>query len=239
MVIEGGALLLVFLVAWAAWAEVDEVTRGGEGDLLQEDANHPASEPGVVQEILVRLGQQVKQGDILVRLDNTMTDVQPRRSRGQGAQPARAGSARLLIERDGKAEQGYVCPADIEAVAPGGLQQRGEPARDPLRGPERKSRLHERIEQRQRELNEAEQNATRIAESLELAQRELDMINPLAARNIAPKTEQLRAQRAVVELRGQQAANRRRRARVAAALREAATPSRKRPCSSGRTRWRS
>jgi adhesin transport system membrane fusion protein len=220
-IVQVAALLFVFCLAWAALAEVDEVTRG-EGKVISSRKTQTiqSSEPGVVQEILVRLGQQVKQGDILVRLDNTMTNSNLGEVEAK-VRSLRVQEARLQIERDGLAEQGYACPADIEAVAPEVCRNEANLLATRYEGLRRKvTGFNERIEQRQRELNEAEQNATRIAESLDLAQRELDMITPLAAKNIAPKTEQLRAQRAVVELRGQQAANRETSARVAAALRE-------------------
>jgi membrane fusion protein, adhesin transport system len=222
MVVYGVAGLLLFLVVWAALAEVDEVTRG-EGKVISSRKTQTiqSSEPGVVQEIMVRLGQQVKEGDVLVRLDNTMTSSNLGEVEAK-VTSLRAQEARLHIERDGAADEGYKCPDDIQAKAPAVcaneanlLATRAEALHKRLQS------LAERVEQRQRELNEAEQNATRINEGLELAQRELDLITPLAAKNIAPKTELLRAQRAVVELRGQQAANTQARGRVAAALREA------------------
>ncbi|MHB2169186.1 HlyD family type I secretion periplasmic adaptor subunit [Alsobacter sp. R-9] len=222
IIILGGALLFAFLVVWAAFAEVDEVTRG-EGKVIPSKKTQTiqSAEPGVVEEILVRLGQHVKQGDILVRLDNTINTS----NLGEVEAKARvlaAQVARLEIEADGRAEAGYVCPEDIRAVAPAVcaneanlLSTRWDAHRKKV------SSLAERVEQRQRELNEAQQNATRIAESLDLADKELELITPLANRNIAPKTELLRAQRAVVELKGQQATNRETIARVQAALREA------------------
>ena len=222
LVVYAVAGLLVFLLAWAGLAEVDEVTRG-DGKVISSRKTQTiqSAEPGIVQEILVRLGQRVHTGDVLVRLDNTMTTSNLGEVEAK-VRSLRAQEARLQAERDGKASEGYRCPADIEAAAPdlcrneaNLLAARADGLRQRIAG------FTERIEQRQRELNEAEQNATRIAEGLDLAQRELDMIGPMAARNIAPKTEQLRAQRAVVELRGQQAANKETSARVAAALREA------------------
>lgn len=222
MVIYGVAGLILFLVVWAALAQVDEVTRG-EGKVISSRKTQTiqSSEPGVVQEIMVRLGQQVKEGDVLVRLDNTMTSSNLGEVEAK-VTSLRAQEARLQTERDGGAEQGYKCPADIQAKAPGVCTNEANLLATRAEGlHKRLQSLAERVEQRQRELNEAEQNATRINEGLELAQRELDLITPMAAKNIAPKTELLRAQRAVVELRGQQAANAEARGRVAAALREA------------------
>lgn len=221
-IIVAMAGLFAFLLVWAAFAEVDEVTRG-DGKVIPSKKTQTiqSAEPGIVEEILVRTGQRVRQGDVLVRLDNTINTS----NLGEVEAKARtlaAQIARLEIESEGRADAGYVCPEDIRASAPevcaneaNLLASRWEAHRKKV------ASLEERVEQRQRELNEAQQNATRFAESLELAERELEMITPLANRNIAPKTELLRAQRAVVETRGQQAANRENIARIQAALREA------------------
>ncbi|MCZ8102454.1 MAG: HlyD family type I secretion periplasmic adaptor subunit [Burkholderiales bacterium] len=221
-IIVAMAALFVFLVGWAAFAEVDEVTRG-EGKVIPSKKTQTiqSAEPGVVEEILVRLGQHVRQGDILVRLDNTINTS----NLGEVEAKARtlaAQIARLEIESEDRAEAGYVCPEDLRAVAPAVCANEANLLSSRLDAHRKKvSSLLERVEQRQRELNEAQQNATRFAESLELAEREVDLITPLANRNIAPKTELLRAQRALVETRGQQAANRENIARIQAALREA------------------
>jgi membrane fusion protein, adhesin transport system len=222
VIVVSVALLFAFLLGWASLAEVDEVTRG-EGKVIPSKKTQTiqSAEPGVVQDIRVRLGQQVHQGDILVRLDSTLNTSNLGEVEAK-SRTLEAQTARLRIESEGRAAGGYVCPETIRAVAPevcvneaNLLSSRYDALRKKL------STMAERVEQRQRELNEATQNAARIAESLELAEKELELITPLANRNIAPKTELLRAQRAAVELRGQQAANRETIARVEAALREA------------------
>lgn len=222
VIILVAGLFFAFLIAWASFAEVDEVTRG-EGKVIPSKKTQTiqSSEPGVVQEIMVRLGQQVHQGDILVRLDSTLNTSNLGEVEAK-SRTLQAQIARLRIESEGRAASGYVCPETIHAVAPDVCVNEANllaTRYDALR--KKLSTMAERVEQRQRELNEANQNASRISESLELAEKELDMITPLANRNIAPKTELLRAQRAAVELRGQQAANKETVARVEAALREA------------------
>lgn len=222
VIVLSAALFFAFLIGWASFAEVDEVTRG-DGKVIPSKKTQTiqSSEPGVVQEILVRLGQQVHQGDILVRLDSTLNTSNLGEVEAK-SRTLQAQIARLRIESEGKAAAGYVCPDALRSVAPevcaneaNLLASRYDALRKKL------STMGERVEQRQRELNEATQNAARIGESLELAEKELDIITPLANRNIAPKTELLRAQRAAVELRGQQAANKETIAKVEAALREA------------------
>ena len=64
------ALLVGLLVGWAAWAELD-IVASAQGRLVPVSFTkvvQPA-EPGVVTEILVKDGDQVKAGQVLVRLD--------------------------------------------------------------------------------------------------------------------------------------------------------------------------
>ncbi len=92
----------------------------------------------------------------------------------------------------------------------------------PARGTKPKARLlREKIEERQREFNEAKDESQRIAQGLGLAQQEFDLISPMVQKRIAPKTDLLKVERDLVDLKGQQAANQQVIARTDAALREA------------------
>jgi len=64
-------LVAVFLI-WSAFAEIDEVTHG-EGKVIPSSRlqNIQSLEGGIVKEILVKPGQIVNQGDVLLRLDRT------------------------------------------------------------------------------------------------------------------------------------------------------------------------
>lgn len=221
-IILGVAAFFVFLVIWAAFAEVDEVTRG-DGKVIPSRKNQAitSSEPGIVEEILVHPGQKVAKGDLLIRLDNTMTES----NLGEVEAKARslvAQIARLKVEQTGDLTKPYVCPDELKETAVAVCQTEAtllETRRQAQR--EKLASLQERVEQRQRELNEARSNAQRVAQGLVLAQQEYDLISPMASRNLAPKTDLLRAERAVVELRGQQNALKESIAKSEAALREA------------------
>ena len=64
---------MLTLLVWSSIAEVDEVTRGMGKVIPSSQAQlvQPA-EPSVVADILVRSGELVKQGQLLVRLDDSM-----------------------------------------------------------------------------------------------------------------------------------------------------------------------
>ncbi|MCU0524757.1 MAG: HlyD family efflux transporter periplasmic adaptor subunit [Elainella sp. Prado103] len=68
-----------FTVGWASLAKIDEAVPA-QGQLQAQSATQPVQAPfgGVVEEILVRDGQAVKQGDVLVRLDPTAAAAEQR-----------------------------------------------------------------------------------------------------------------------------------------------------------------
>ena len=68
------AVGLVLLLGWAAIAEVSEVTRGTGRVIPSSKAQLvQPSEAATIAEILVRGGQTVRQGQLLVRLDDAQS----------------------------------------------------------------------------------------------------------------------------------------------------------------------
>ena len=67
----GTAVLLCILVIWAAWASIDEVTRG-HGQVVSASGTQVIQnlEGGILREVLVREGQIVEKDQPLARLDN-------------------------------------------------------------------------------------------------------------------------------------------------------------------------
>src|SRR3546814_8204302 len=77
------------------------------------------------------------------------------------------------------------------------------------------------VEQRRRDLGEAQATANSLESSLKLAREEVKMLEPLAAKSVVPQTELLSARREVVDLQGRLAAARQAISRSDAAVREA------------------
>lgn len=207
------AVGLFVLIVWAAFAQVDEVTRGTGRVIPSSKAQlvQPA-EAATIAEILVRGGQTVKRGQLLVRLD----DAQSSSELGQlQTENERLGirAQRLAQEAHGGSlgcAEGSVCAEERN------LQQvRMATARS------REGALAAAIEQRRRDLQEAQETAASLEDSARLARQQVQMLEPLARQNIVPQTELLTAQRELVDVQGRLSAARQAGGRASASIREA------------------
>ncbi|MEE4317551.1 MAG: HlyD family type I secretion periplasmic adaptor subunit [Erythrobacter sp.] len=204
---------LALAILWGSIAEVDEVTRGMGKVIPSSQAQlvQPA-EPAIVADILVRSGEQVKQGQLLVRLDDSMAASELGQLQTENERLA-ARAARLEGEAAGSimgCEPGSVCAEEQK------LQRaRLAAARS------RESALSAAIDQRRRDLREAEATIASLQQSARLAQEQVRMLEPLAAQGIVPQTELLTAQRELVDVRGRLAAAQQASGRASAAIREA------------------
>lgn len=215
-------LLIVSFVAWSSIARIEEIARG-EGKVIPVSRTQiiQASEPGVVQEITVQPGQVVNRGDLIIRLDDTLTtsslgEAEARR------RALRAQIARLAIEESGDIESAFVCPDDLLAGAPQICNNEARllaARRDNFRN--KLAVLDERLLQRRKELDEARVNIVRLEENASIAQREEDLLAPLVERRLAAQTDLLRVQKELSENRGQLRLVRESLDRIGAAINEA------------------
>ncbi|MFC5069432.1 HlyD family type I secretion periplasmic adaptor subunit [Flaviflagellibacter deserti] len=196
--------LIVFFLIWASIAEVEEIARG-EGKVIPISKTQviQASEPGVVQDIAVRVGQIVKRGDLIVRLDDTATTSTLGELEAK-ARALRAQIARLELEEKGDIDSALVCPGTAD------------PARDAVCANEvrllsarrdnfknKVSVLRERLLQRQTELDEARSNIARLEANIKVSEQENALLQPLVARKLAAQTDLLRIQKELTDSTGQ------------------------------------
>ncbi|WP_095010861.1 HlyD family type I secretion periplasmic adaptor subunit [Tsuneonella mangrovi] len=204
---------LFLIVVWGSFAQVDQVTRGmgkviptSKAQLIQ-----PAA-PAVVSEILVRNGESVKKGQLLVKLD----DSQAASELGQ----LQTENERLSVraQRLGQEADGGTlgCAGDPDCSEERQLQEvRMATARS------KQAALAAAVDQRKRDLTEAQATVSSLQNSVKLAQKQVDMLTPLAKQGIVPQTDLLSAQRDLVDTQGRLAAAQQGSARASAAIREA------------------
>ena len=215
------ATVAAFLI-WANWAEIDQISRA-EGKVIPSGKTQivQSAEPGVVSDILVRSGEQVTAGQLLIRLDDTTTassagEVQAR------VLALQAQVERLRIESSSLPTDSYRCPNLVALQAPDVCDAEIALLKSRLENLSSTTDvLAQRVEQRQREINELAANKKRLQSSLDISQQRLDLIAPMAERGLAAQTDLLALRSEVADLSGQIAASEESAARLNAALREA------------------
>ncbi|MBB3454357.1 adhesin transport system membrane fusion protein [Rhizobium sp. BK313] len=198
------ALMIAAFIAWAALADIDEIARG-EGKVIPVSKTQivQSSEPGIVQEINVNLGQVVHKGDLLVQLDNTTTES----TLGESVAKARALGAkveRLALEEAGTYDAQFICPADILATAKDVCDNEEKLFEADRAAYQNKfDVLDQRLKQHQNELDEAHANIDRLTQNIVGAQKQYDLLKPLGEKKLVAETEILKVQRDLVDLQGQ------------------------------------
>lgn len=195
-------LFVVLFVIWAHFAVLDEVTRGA-GTIIPSSKTQVIQnlEGGILAAILVREGEQVNKGDILVRIDNSTSQSNFEDSLGK-SQVLRAQVARLEAELKGASSLAF--PADLVKANPKAVsdQQTLFDARQ--------SQLQAQVavldaQARQRNQEVAEMAGKRgdLDRQLSIAKQQQDLLRPLAAKDLVPQVEMLTADSKVAEIQGQ------------------------------------
>lgn len=207
------AVSMFLLIGWASIARVDEITRG-MGKVVPSSKVQlvQAAEPSTIAEILVRAGQEVRKGDLLVRLD----DSQSASALGQlEAENERLNARAARLEGEGTGGGSAGCGEGTACADEARLAQaRRSTAQS------RESALGAAVEQRRRDLQEGIATVASLESSAKLARDQVNMLAPLAAKGIVPQTELLSAQRELVDVQGRLAAARQGIGRAQAAILE-------------------
>ncbi len=197
----GVVVVLVLLLVWSAFAEVDELTRG-EGKVIPSRQIQVVQslDGGIVQEILVREGDIVEPGQLLVRLDNTRYMATFRESRvEQEALEARAARLRALAE-----ETEFSPPPELAEKIPDIIAR--ELTLFESKRAERQAKIsivREQLEQREQELVEQQALRRQLRKSYELTSQELSYMRPLEASGSVSKVDLLRLEREVTRYKGE------------------------------------
>ncbi|WP_017478021.1 MULTISPECIES: HlyD family type I secretion periplasmic adaptor subunit [unclassified Pseudomonas] len=191
----------LFLVGWAYFSSIDEVTRGDgkaiPSSKLQKIQN---LEGGIVAELYVKEGQIVEAGAPLIRLDDT------RFVSNAGETEALRLSMLLRVERLSAQvdDRPLNIPDDVLKAAPSQAaserslyDSRRQQLKDEVGG------LQEQLVQRQQELREFSSKQGQYRNQLSLQRQEINMSEPLVAQGAVSPVEVLRLKRAEMETRGQ------------------------------------
>lgn len=218
VILTAGVGIFVF-TSWASFAKVEEVTRG-QGRVIPSSKAQivQSSEPATILDIVVRAGQPVRKGQLLVRLDDTESSS----AIGQIEAENRSLAARAArLGREGSGVAGADCAANGGKTLAECNQEAALQSARAATQRSRKLALQSAVEQRRRDFSEAKATIASLRSSLSLADNQVAMLEPLAAKSIVPQTELLTAKREATEIRGKLAAAEQSASRAAAAISEA------------------
>ena len=197
-------LVFIALVTWAYFAWIDEVVRG-EGKVVPSSQIQVVQslDGGVVEELLVRPGEFVEVGDVLLRIDPTRYSSSLGESQAETLSLT-AKAARLEAIATGSPLN---MPEEVTLNAPelAEMEMRVWEARSN----ELRSNLvvaQEQINQRRQELRETRANRDQAASSCGLTSQELNMTRPLLKSGAVSEVDILRLQRDVARYCGEQKA---------------------------------
>lgn len=183
-------LLMTGAIAWAFISPVDQIVRA-EGRIIAAGRAQIVQhlEGGIVQQILVREGQVVQAGDVLMRLSDVQanTSVQQGRSR---LQALLAQQARLTAEAQGQAAPQFPLevPQEIQQEAVNAFKERLSRLRS------ERLVISQQHTQRQAELSEARSRIVSTQVELELARKQSNMMEGLARKGAASQMELIDSQ---------------------------------------------
>lgn len=195
------AITVFWLVVWASFAQIDEITRGN-GKIIPSGKNQIVQnlEGGIIEEIYVHAGDEVKKNQILLKIDD------------KSVSSVYGESKFRLNELQAKYLRLYAESNDEEFDA----KETGDKDYDRFVGFEKslydtnKARLREQIgileeqiKQRQSELKELESKIDQTQSSYNLLQKEKQITEPLFRKGLVSEVEYLQLQRRVNDLRGE------------------------------------
>lgn len=212
-------LAVASLIVWACFAWIDEVVRG-EGKVVPSRQVQVVQslDGGIVEELLVSVGQTVEAGQVLLRIDPTRYTSSLGENRAEYLSlTAKAARLQALASN-----QPFVAPDEV-------LQENPELAEMERRIWEARNeevnaavkQAEDQVRQRQQELLETEANHAQASSSCGLTSRELRVTEPLLKSGAVSEVDLLRLRRDVARFCGEAKAAAAQIERIKAAIEEA------------------
>ena len=192
--------VIIALIVWAAFARVDEVTRGDGRVVPSRQLQVLQSlDGGVVEQILVHEGDKVEAGQVLLMIDPTRANSAVADSAAQGiALEARVARLRALAQGTS-----FLPPT------PANNQERaiidGEKRLYDSRVTELQTQVqivHQQLSQHEQELAEMQAKRTAAQRALDLSMQELNQTRPLLATGAVSEVDILRLERDLTKNKG-------------------------------------
>ena len=194
-------ILILCGLTWANFAELDEVTRGA-GKIIPSSQLQVVQnlEGGILSEILVKEGDVVEPGQVLVRIDDTMSGASFRESRFHYL-ALKAKASRLKAEAEN-----LPCdpPVDVLQEAPKLVEQEFKLRQ--TRQQELDTNLaviNHQIEQRKHEMEELRVKTRHLSKNYQLSLKEMRMAQPLVEEGAISEMEIIRLEQKINDIKGE------------------------------------
>jgi adhesin transport system membrane fusion protein len=195
------ALLVATFCVWATYAHIDEVAVG-TGKIIPSSQVQMIQnlEGGILTELLVKDGETVEQGQILLRVDATGFESELRQNRAK-ALALEGQIARLVAESEGTP---LAFPPRVVSERPDIVERETALYRSRLSELEAALQgLEQQVEQRRQEINNLRSRDQSMSKNLGLVQQELSMSQELAAKGYRSKLEVLKLEQKFTDIDGQ------------------------------------
>ncbi len=211
LVFAGGALVGVFVLGFGVWAALAPLESAvvAPGTVVSDSHRKTVQhlEGGIIKDILVQDGDEVKAGQTLIRLDDTKARTTYATDQGE-LWDARAAEARLIAERD---------EADTIAFPDDLLAHQGEPAVAQAIAGQRKifdslklletskvDAIHERINQSRAEITGLQAETAADERRGALLNEEIASVSALVEQGLERKPRLLELRRQLADTQGKQ-----------------------------------
>lgn len=212
-------LCVLVLLIWASLGDIDEVVRGQGKVVPSRQVQVVQSlDGGVVEEILVRPGQRVDAGQVLLRLDPTRSTASLGENKAETL-ALKAKAARLEALATGEP---FKAPDDVLKQAPHVVEMERRVWESKTQELQTAINIaRDQFNQRQQELRETMANRDQAASSCSLTSEELRVTKPLLSSGAVSEVDLLRLQRDVARFCGEAKAASAQIGRIQAAIQEA------------------
>ena len=175
-------------IVWASYAEIDEITRG-DGDVVPYGQNQIIQnlEGGIVESILIKEGQLVKAGEVILKISNVKS-VSSSATNEVKFHDLEDKRARLHAEAN---DLEFQADHDDEQIR---LEQQLY-ASNKLEFQAKDNSIVKQIQQRQQEYKEAKARVRSLQKSLEFVMEEIAMTAPMVRQGVKSKVDFLQLKR--------------------------------------------
>ena len=191
----------ITFILWASFAELDEVSRAtGKVVSSKQIQIIQNLEGGIIKEILVKQGDIVHAGDILVKLDKTQFDADYNRNE---VEYIMLKSALIRLKAESQFQEPIFDPKFVEKHH---KLVNNELNLYSARKAEFEASLNSqkaRLKQIEQDAIEAEINLISAKSGEQTAQAEFDLLKPLVEKGIEPRLELIRADQRLITARGE------------------------------------